>query len=102
MEADSGIKVRELRVDGGAATNEFLMQFQSDMLGAPIAVSDIEEASALGSALAGGLGSGVWKTLEELEDLYTCKSKVSPDMDKSRQEELYAGWKRAINLILTR
>ncbi|HEY4786228.1 MAG TPA: FGGY-family carbohydrate kinase, partial [Bacteroidales bacterium] len=102
MAQKAGIELAEIRVDGGPTRNEFLMQFQSDMLGAPIAVSDIEEASALGAALAGGLGTGVWGSLSQLEELYTCKNKVSPGMTQTERDKLYSGWNHAVSLILAK
>jgi glycerol kinase len=100
MAQKAGIKLTEIRVDGGPSRNKFLMQFQSDMLGAPIAVSDIEEASALGSALAGGLGTGIWGRLSELEKLYTNREKIQPSMSKDKQIQLYEGWKKAVESTL--
>jgi glycerol kinase len=98
MSRKAGIKLAEIRVDGGPTRNHFLMQFQSDMLNAPITVSDIEEASALGAALAGGLGIGVWKNLKELEELYCCTNKILPLMSSTLLNKLYEGWEKAIKL----
>ncbi len=102
MSEKAGIKLEEIRVDGGPTRNNSLMQFQSDMLDASISVSDIEEASALGVALAGGLGTGVWKDLNALEALYKCSNKVSPDMSQEKRNKLYDGWKKAVKMILTK
>ncbi len=92
------ISLKEIRVDGGPTRNKFLMQFQSDMLGVPISVSDIEEASALGAALAGGLGTGIYKNLKQLEDLYSCTDKLKPNMSDEKRKELYNGWKKSVEL----
>jgi glycerol kinase len=100
MAQKAGIDLTEIRVDGGPTRNHFLMQFQSDMLNAPITVSDIEEASALGAALAGGMGVGLWKDLGELESLYTSHDKVKPDMKENQRKELYNGWVRAVNTLV--
>jgi glycerol kinase len=100
MAQKAGIDLTEIRVDGGPTRNHFLMQFQSDMLNAPITVSDIEEASALGAALAGGMGVGLWKDLGELESLYTSHDKVKPDMKEIQRKELYNGWVRAVNTLV--
>ncbi|MFC2136970.1 glycerol kinase GlpK [Bacteroidota bacterium] len=98
MAEKAKIKLEEIRVDGGPTRNKFLMQFQSDMLGTSIAISDIEEASALGAALAGGLGIGIWKNLNELENLYSSTDKFKPDMPEIKQNDLYKGWKAAVEL----
>jgi glycerol kinase len=98
MADKAGIKLTEIRVDGGPTSNKFLMQFQADMLGVPITVSDIEEASALGAALAGGIGTDIWKDLEQLEKLYKSHTKIKPLMEAEKREVLYKGWKRAVNL----
>jgi glycerol kinase len=100
MAKKAGISLLEIRVDGGPTRNHFLMQFQSDMLNAPITVSDIEEASALGAALAGGLGVGLWKDLKELEALYTNHKKLGPYMNINERESLYLGWKNAVETVL--
>jgi glycerol kinase len=76
------------------------MQFQSDMLNAPISVSDIEEASALGAALAGGLGVGIWMDLKQLEKLYASKNRVNPLMSNEERLLLYEGWIYAVKNIL--
>ena len=102
MSEKAGIDLEEIRVDGGPTRNNSLMQFQSDMLNASISVSDIEEASALGAALAGGIGAGVWKDLSELEELYKCSNKVSPKMSQEKRNELYDGWKKAVKMILSK
>jgi glycerol kinase len=98
MSQKAGINLEEIRVDGGPTRNRFLMQFQSDMLNAPITVSDIEEASALGAALAGGLGIGIWKDLKQLEELYICSNKTLPLMSEILRNKLYEGWAKAIKL----
>ena len=99
MTQKAGIALTGIRVDGGPTRNKFLMQFQSDMLDTPITISNIEEASALGVALAGGLGTGLWKNLEQLEDLYTGNTDIFPSMENENRERLYAGWKKAVNLV---
>jgi glycerol kinase len=98
MAEKAGIKLTEIRVDGGPTRNHFLMQFQSDMLGVTISVSDVEEASALGAALAGGLGTGVWKNLAELEQLYSGRKRIDPQMTAEMRDLLYKGWKKAVDL----
>jgi glycerol kinase len=102
MAQKAGISLSEIRVDGGPTRNLFLMQFQSDMLNAPITVSDIEEASALGAALAGGLGVGLWKNLHELESLYSSRNKIHPAMDEQKRKGLYDGWLIAVKNCKTK
>jgi glycerol kinase len=100
MAEKAGIELKEIRVDGGPTNNNLLMQFQSDMLNAPISISDIEEASALGAALAGGLGIGIWKNREEIEKLYKTRGKKTPQMDNETRNKAYSGWKSAVEQLL--
>lgn len=103
MTHSSGIKLKELRVDGGPVKNNFLMQFQADMLGATINRSDIEEASALGVALACGLALGAYANLDELTRLRTTNDFITGQMSPEKVAILYKGWndavKRAINKV---
>ena len=96
MTAQAGISLKELRVDGGPTKNNFLMQFQSDMLAAIIQRSNIEEASALGAALMNGLARGIWKSLEELTALRQTGQAIFPQMDQDTRQRLYAGWLKAV------
>ena len=96
MEADSGDALTELRVDGGAAANDFLMQFQADILGAPVARPAYLETTALGAAYLAGLAAGVWSGTDELERFRQVDRIFEPAMDAARREELYAGWKAAV------
>jgi glycerol kinase len=96
MQADSGEDVRELRVDGGAAANDFLMQFQADILGCRIVRPADVETTALGAAYLAGLATGMWKNTAELESLWTRDRVFEPQMSDSRREELFAGWKKAV------
>jgi glycerol kinase len=98
MAERAAIKLSEIRVDGGPTRNHFLMQFQSDMLGVTISVSDVEEASALGAALAGGLGTGIWENQAQLEQLYSCRKRIDPQMNAEKRDMLYKGWENAVNL----
>ena len=100
MSDKAGISLKEIRVDGGPTNNHFLMQFQSDLLNASISISDIEEASALGAALAGGLGTGLWNSLEEIQQLYRTRDKIQPKMEPGKRKQLYEGWKLAVEQIL--
>ncbi len=98
MTEKSGIALTGIRVDGGPTKNKFLMQFQSDMLNTAITISNIEEASALGAALAGGLGTGMWQSLEQLEGLYNGNKEIFPSMEKEKKDILYKGWEKAVRM----
>lgn len=100
MGTKAGIRIKEIRADGGPTNNVFLMQFQSDMIGVPILISDIEEASALGAALAGGLGTGVWNSLKDIERLYKTKNAIFPKMNDTERSGFYDGWKKAVEQLL--
>lgn len=97
MTAQAGISLKELRVDGGPTRNDFLMQFQSDMLAAPINRSTIEEASALGAVVMNGLARGVWKSLEEVSAQRQAEEVIRPAMDEELGKQYYKGWINAIN-----
>lgn len=96
MQADSGARLKELRVDGGAAQNDFLMQFQSDILGCRLVRPVDTETTALGAAFLTGLATGVWKDTSEVEQFWRVEKVFEPSMDDIQREELFAGWKRAI------
>lgn len=96
MEADSGIKLKTLRVDGGAVKNNFLMQFQSDILGVSVERPVVNETTALGAAYLAGLAVGYWNGQEELTAQWNRDHCFEPHMEKEQSEQLYAGWKKAI------
>jgi len=96
MARDSGALPKALRVDGGAARNDFLCQFQADILGVPIERPRTTEATALGAAYLAGLATGFWKDESELSPQYSIERRFEPSMEKSRREELFAGWQRAV------
>ena len=96
MEIDAGIGLKELRVDGGAARNDVLMQFQADVLGVRVARPRIHETTALGAAYLAGLGIGYWKSAEELDRQWQTERVFEPEMDRARAAELLAGWRRAV------
>jgi glycerol kinase len=96
MEADSGEQLKELRVDGGAAANDFLMQFQADILGKRIVRPADAETTALGAAYLAGLATGFFKSLGELEHFWRADKIWEPKMPPKRREELYSGWKQAV------
>jgi len=96
MEKDSGIKLKELRVDGGAAANSFLMQFQADLLGVPVAIQETTETTALGAAYLAGLAVGFWKDTDQLSRNFKVQKKYNPRMPAKQRESLYGKWKRAV------
>ncbi len=96
MEKDSGVKLKSLKVDGGAVKNNFLMQLQADILGAQVVRPIVNETTALGAAYAAGLASGFWKSLDELRQNWGIDRVFEPQWDAARREEGYAGWKRAV------
>jgi glycerol kinase len=96
MEADSAETLKELRVDGGAAANDFLMQFQADILGKRIVRPADSETTALGAAYLAGLAVGFFKGLAEVEQFWRAEKIYEPVMGAGRREELYEGWRRAV------
>ena len=96
MQADTGARVEELRVDGGASANNFLMQFQADILGTPIVRPFDVETTALGAAYLAGLAVGVWRGTEELESLWIRDRVFEPQMSESRRRSCIAGWRHAV------
>jgi glycerol kinase len=96
MQKDSGIKARELRVDGGATRNDFLCQFQADILGIPVVRPVITETTALGAAYLAGLAVGFWKSEKEIGAQWQVDKRFEPKMKKSERERLYEGWQAAV------
>ena len=96
MVNDSGIELKELRVDGGASVNELLMQFQADILGVPVIRPEITETTALGAAYLAGLGIGFWSDIEEISTQWAIDKKFVPDMKQSKIENHYSGWHKAV------
>jgi glycerol kinase len=96
MTADSGIELKQLKVDGGAVANNFMMQFQSDILGVPVARPKVIETTALGAACLAGLGVGFWNGQDELACTWQRDREFTPKMCHGEREKLYAGWKRAV------
>ena len=96
MEADIGYKLTELKVDGGASANDFLMQFQSDITGIDIIRPRTLETTALGAACLAGLAVGVWKDEAELKSSWAVEKKFSPEIDAEKRERLTAGFDRAV------
>ncbi|SIS40123.1 glycerol kinase GlpK [Salimicrobium flavidum] len=96
MVADSGIEVKKLRVDGGAVKNDFLMQFQSDIIDAPVERPVVQETTALGAAYLAGLAVGFWDSKEDIRKQWNVEKTFDPDMEEKDREELYNGWKKAV------
>ena len=96
MERDSGIPIQELRVDGGMVANELLMQFQADILNAPVVRPKISETTALGAAYAAGLAVGYWSSAEEIKTNWAVDKTWTPAMSDSTRQELYASWQKAV------
>ncbi len=96
VQKDSGRPLEILRVDGGASENDFLMQFQADVLGVPVQRPGVLEITAMGAAALAGLGVGFWRDLAELEAATGDFTIFEPHGDAARREALYAGWKRAV------
>jgi len=101
FEKDARREVAELRVDGGAVANDFLMQFQADILGKPLLRPRNIESTALGAAYLGGLATGFWRDFSEIEGLREVDRRFEPAMPDARREQLYAGWKAAVGRVLT-
>lgn len=97
MEADSGIELRKLRVDGGAVKNDFLMQFQSDILGVPVERPVVNETTALGAAYLAGLAVGFWESREEIAENWNLETLFEAKMEDDEQRKLYGGWKKAVS-----
>jgi glycerol kinase len=96
MQADAGERILELRVDGGAAANNFLMQFQADILDCPIVRPADIETTALGAAYLAGLATGFWKSVGEVEGFWRAGRRFEPAMEAGTRERLFAGWKDAV------
>ncbi|MBO1004082.1 glycerol kinase GlpK [Pseudogracilibacillus auburnensis] len=96
MIADSGIDLKSLRVDGGAVKNNFLMQFQSDMLGVPVERPVVQETTALGAAYLAGLAVGFWDSKEEIAKQWQNERTFTNELPTKKRDTLYAGWQKAV------
>jgi glycerol kinase len=96
MQSDSGISIKELRVDGGATINNMLMQFQSDILQTPVVRPRVYETTALGAAYLAGLGVGYWNSIEELQKQWQADARFSPTMNPEKVQQYLKGWQRAV------
>ncbi|GAA0357992.1 glycerol kinase GlpK [Alkalibacterium iburiense] len=96
MNKDAGLKTETMRVDGGASMNDFLMQFQADILNTTIERSKIMETTALGAIYLAGLETGFFSDLEEIKEKWDKSATFEPTMEEERREDLYAGWQEAV------
>lgn len=97
MEADAGISIKELRVDGGATGNNLLMQFQADILQTKVVRPAITETTALGAAYLAGLATGYWQNLEEIASQWKIEKSFSPKLEQEQRQQWINGWNRAVN-----
>ena len=100
MEADSGIKLQKLAVDGGAVANNFLMQFQSDILATEVERPRVNETTALGAAYLAGLAVGYWNSKEDIVHNKVVERSFVPDLAEEKRQELYEGWKQAVQATM--
>ncbi|MCG7419958.1 glycerol kinase GlpK [Macrococcus epidermidis] len=96
MEKDSDIELKKLRVDGGAVKNDFLMQFQSDILDVPVERPENNETTALGAAYLAGIAVGYWKSKDEIKENFKLDQQFDPKMDEEKRNDLYKGWQTAV------
>lgn len=101
MEADAGINIAELRVDGGATVNNQLMQFQSDILNCKVVRPVITETTALGAAYLAGLAVGYWKNINEIQEQWQADKTFTPALNDEKRKELVKGWQRAVKASIT-
>jgi glycerol kinase len=100
MEADAGLALKELRADGGAIANDFMVQFQSDMLGVPVLRPRVQETTALGAAYLAGLAVGFWESCEEIAALWQVDRRFTPIMRETERDRLYRGWRDAVEATM--
>jgi glycerol kinase len=101
MEADAGISITELRVDGGATVNNQLMQFQSDILDCKVVRPKITETTALGAAYLAGLAVGYWKNIDDIQQQWQVDKNFSPAMSEEKRNDLLKGWQRAVKASIS-
>ena len=102
MHSDSNVDIRQLKVDGGATANNFLMQFQSDILGIEVDRPQINETTALGAAFLAGLRVGFWEDKSQLEKCRKTSAVFEPSMDENQRRRLLDGWHLAVKRVLYR
>ncbi len=96
MQADAGLPIKEIRVDGGATINNLLMQFQSDIIGADVVRPEVTETTALGAAYLAGLAVGFWSSIDELQQYWQKNKTFTPEMKKETVDDLQKNWKKAV------
>jgi len=96
MQADAGTRLQSLRVDGGAVSNNFLMQFQSDILGTRVERPEVREVTALGAAYLAGLAVGFWNDLEEVRSKAVIEKEFRPSIETTERNVRYKGWQKAV------
>lgn len=97
MQAESGVRLTELKVDGGATANDLLMQIQADVLGAAVLRPEVAETTALGAAYLAGLAVGIWSGEAEIASLWRASRRFEPSLSPESRQRLYHGWKRAVD-----
>ena len=100
MEQDLGERLKGLKVDGGASANDFLMQFQADIIGTEVYRPRCIETTALGAAYLAGLAVGYWKDLDEIRENWQLGRVFTPEMEEQQRQRLKKGWKRAVRCAL--
>jgi glycerol kinase len=100
MQQEAGLQLSSLRVDGGAAANNALLQFQADLLGVPVHRPVVSETTALGAAYLAGLAVGYWDSPDDVTSNWALDREFVPAMDGARRENLYRGWKKAVTRSL--
>lgn len=100
MQADAGMQLTELRADGGAIANDFMAQFQSDLLGVPVLRPTVAETTALGAAYLAGLATGFWESRDQIAAQWGLDQRFAPSMAEAQREALYAGWRKAVAATL--
>jgi glycerol kinase len=100
MQADADLQLKTLRVDGGAIANDFLAQFQADVLGVPVQRPQQLETTALGAAYLAGLAVGFWQSREEIARHWAIGRGFAPELSHGEREKLYAGWRDAVGATL--
>jgi glycerol kinase len=98
MQQEAEISLQELRADGGMVANSFLLQFQADILGVPLAIPRITETTALGAAYLAGIGSGFWSSRKDLAERWQLRQRYTPQMDRPQAQRLYKRWQQAVTL----
>jgi len=100
VNADSGVPLTELKVDGGATANDMLLQFQADILDVPVVRPVVAETTALGAAYAAGLAVGYWAGLDDLRNNWQEDRRWTPALDPKERDRLYRSWKKAVKRTL--